>query len=129
MYSWRGNASSPMKKQGVSSVSFGSGSGGGRLIVPAFAPRKRAVIVNATVRFRARGTNMGPDSPVAGITQHQHNNTEEALVVVVDTATVYWLPDGYMLATLWSTNMRKVPAFLKAPSNLPPLVWGRWGAE
>ena len=34
--------SSPMKKKGVSSVSFGSGSGGGRLMAPAFASWKRA---------------------------------------------------------------------------------------
>ena len=41
---------------------------------------------------------MSPDSPVVGITEHQHNNTEEALIVAVDTATVWWFPDGYMLA-------------------------------
>ena len=88
-----------MKKYGVSSLSFGSGSGGGEVDGSfLYTLEHGRVIVDATVRFRARGTNMSPDSPVVGIAQHQHNNTEEALVVVVDTAAVLWLPDGYMLA-------------------------------
>ena len=41
---------------------------------------------------------MSLDSLVVGITQHGDDNAEEPLVVVVDTAALFWLADGYMLA-------------------------------
>ena len=85
--------------------------------------------VYPTVRLRARGTDMSPDSFVVGITQHQDDNAEETLVVVVDTAAMFWLADGYMLAIECSTNMRKVPSVLKTLSNLPPAVCRSWSAE
>ena len=72
---------------------------------------------------------MSPDGLVVGITQHQDDNAEEPLVVVVDTAAMFWLADGYMLAIECSTNMRKVPFVLKTLSNLPPAVCRSWSAE
>ena len=72
---------------------------------------------------------MSPDSLVVGITQHQDDNAEEPLVVVVDTAAMSWLADSYMLAIECSTNVRKVPSVLKTLSNLPPTVCRSWSAE
>ena len=72
---------------------------------------------------------MSPDSFVVGITQHQDDNAEETLVVVVDTAAMFWLADGYMLAIECSTNMREVPSVLKTLSNLPSAICRSWSAE
>ena len=72
---------------------------------------------------------MSPDSLVVGITQHQDDNAEEPLVVVVDTAAMFWLADGYMLAIECSTNMRKVPFVRKTLSNLQPAACRSWSAE
>ena len=84
------------------------------------------LVVYPTVRLRARGTDMSPDSLVVCVTQHQDDNAEEPLVVVVDTAAMFWLADGYMLAIECSTTWGKFHLSWKAwaTSRQPSAVVG-----